>query len=137
MSHSDGRSRLWAKEGAWLYFTCPAASLPSVILFSPKISGVRVPRTPPLDPPLSQNQNQLPLNWEWLLFSFKVDVGDGSFVHLRVYRTLPHAGSTLALSAIKTGLKDEDELEYFQWKLTNITSKFNWLQKEPYIAMFN
>lgn len=47
-------------------------------------------------------------------FFIKVDVGDGSFVHLRVYRTLPHAGSTLALSAIKTGLKDEDELEYFQ-----------------------
>ena len=45
--------------------------------------------------------------------SLQVDVGDGNFVHLRVYQTLPHAGSTLELSAIKTGMKEDDALQYF------------------------
>ncbi|XP_068698687.1 cystatin-B-like [Montipora capricornis] len=46
-------------------------------------------------------------------YFIKVDVGDGNFVHLRVYQTLPHAGSTLELSAIKTGMKEDDALQYF------------------------
>lgn len=52
-------------------------------------------------------------------YFIKVDVGDGNFVHLRVYQTLPHAGSTLELSAIKTGMKEDDALQYF-WEFTTI-----------------
>lgn len=44
---------------------------------------------------------------------FQVDVGNSSFVHLRVYQTLPHAGSTIELTDIKTGLKEDDNLDYF------------------------
>lgn len=47
-------------------------------------------------------------------YFIKVDVGDGNFIHLRVYKTLPYAGSTLELSALKTGMKEDSALEYFQ-----------------------
>ena len=40
-------------------------------------------------------------------------MGDNSYIHARVYKTLPHAGSTLELTAIKTGMKEDDPLEYF------------------------
>nr|XP_058951946.1 cystatin-B-like [Pocillopora verrucosa] len=43
----------------------------------------------------------------------KVKVGDLSYVHLRIYQTLPHAGSTLELTAIKTELSEGDSLDYF------------------------
>ncbi|KAM7447846.1 hypothetical protein ABFA07_004034 [Porites harrisoni] len=46
-------------------------------------------------------------------YFIKVDVGNSSFVHLRVYQTLPHAGSTIELTDIKTGLKEDDNLDYF------------------------
>ena len=44
---------------------------------------------------------------------FQVKVGDLSYVHLRIYKTLPHAGSTLELTAIKTELSEGDSLDYF------------------------
>lgn len=44
---------------------------------------------------------------------FQVKVGDLSYVHLRIYQTLPHAGSTLELTAIKTELSEGDSLDYF------------------------
>lgn len=47
-------------------------------------------------------------------YFIKVNVGDGNFIHLRVYKKLPHAGSTLELSALKTGMKEDSALEYFQ-----------------------
>lgn len=47
------------------------------------------------------------------LFHFQVDVGNDSYVHLRVFKTLPHNGSHLELSAIKTGFTKEDSLSYF------------------------
>jgi len=39
---------------------------------------------------------------------------EGSFVHLRVFQSLPYAGSTLEVAAIKTGMKEDDSLEYFE-----------------------
>ena len=52
------------------------------------------------------------LTWRFIII-FQVDVGNSSFVHLRVYQTLPHAGSTIELTDIKTGLKEDDNLDYF------------------------
>ncbi|KAL9969469.1 hypothetical protein ACROYT_G021689 [Oculina patagonica] len=46
-------------------------------------------------------------------YFIKVKVGDSSYVNLRVYKTLSHAGSTLELTDMKTGLKEEDSLQYF------------------------
>lgn len=43
----------------------------------------------------------------------KVKVGDSSYIHLRIYQTLPHDGSRLELTAIKTGLSEGDSLDYF------------------------
>ncbi|KAK3738652.1 hypothetical protein QZH41_014241, partial [Actinostola sp. cb2023] len=45
-------------------------------------------------------------------YFIKVDVGD-SFVHIRVYLTLPHAGSTLELSAVQVGKTKDDPIVYF------------------------
>lgn len=47
------------------------------------------------------------------IFNFQVKVGDSSYVHLRVFKPLPHAGSTLELAGIKTGMKEGDSLDYF------------------------
>lgn len=46
-------------------------------------------------------------------YFMKVDVGDGNFIHLRIYQTLPHAGSTLELSNMQDKKQVGDELEYF------------------------
>jgi len=46
-------------------------------------------------------------------YFIKVHVGRNSYVHIRVYQTLPYAGSTLELTAIKTGMKEGDPIDYF------------------------
>ncbi|NP_001303248.1 cystatin 14a, tandem duplicate 1 [Danio rerio] len=43
----------------------------------------------------------------------KVHVGDEDYVHLRVYKTLPHAGETLQLTSIQTAKAHHDAIEYF------------------------
>ena len=45
--------------------------------------------------------------------SFQVDVGNGDYVHLRVFNSLPHIGSHLELHAVKTGLTKDDGLQIF------------------------
>lgn len=45
---------------------------------------------------------------------FQVDVGNNSYIHLRVFKTLPHVGGYLELNAVKTGLTKEDSLDYFE-----------------------
>ena len=49
-----------------------------------------------------------------LRLCFQVDVGNGEFIHLRIYQTLPHAGQTLHLDGIQTGKTEKDELVYFE-----------------------
>ncbi|XP_020622042.1 cystatin-B-like [Orbicella faveolata] len=46
-------------------------------------------------------------------YFIKVHVGNNSYVHLRVFKCLPHIGSHLELHAMKTGLTKEDSLEIF------------------------
>ncbi|XP_006989515.2 cystatin-B [Peromyscus maniculatus bairdii] len=46
-------------------------------------------------------------------FFIKVDVGDDKFVHLRVFRALPHENKPLALSSYQTNKEQHDELSYF------------------------
>ncbi|KAI5609696.1 cystatin B [Silurus asotus] len=45
---------------------------------------------------------------------FKVHVGDKEYVHLRVYKMLPHAGEKLELSGIQLNKTEEDPIEYFE-----------------------
>lgn len=47
-------------------------------------------------------------------YFIKVDVGNNSYIHLRVFKTLPHVGGYLELNAVKTGLTKEDSLDYFE-----------------------
>ena len=43
----------------------------------------------------------------------KVKTG-GDFAHVRIYQPLPHTGAPAELVAVRPGLKDEDELAYFE-----------------------
>ena len=44
----------------------------------------------------------------------QVDIGDGNFIHVRVYKNLPCYGSKIELSGIKTGVSANDDVGYFQ-----------------------
>ncbi|XP_073233523.1 cystatin-A-like [Porites lutea] len=46
-------------------------------------------------------------------YFIKVLVGGPSYVHLRVFQSLPGDGSTLTLTAIKTGMTKDDPINYF------------------------
>uniref|UniRef100_A0A2K6SPU8 Cystatin-B n=1 Tax=Saimiri boliviensis boliviensis TaxID=39432 RepID=A0A2K6SPU8_SAIBB len=46
-------------------------------------------------------------------FFIKVHVGDEEFVHLRVFRSLPHENKPLTLSNYQTNKAKHDELSYF------------------------
>ncbi|KAM5281702.1 cystatin-B [Ctenodactylus gundi] len=43
----------------------------------------------------------------------KVDTGENSFTHLRVFRSLPHENKPVLLSAYQTNKSLEDKLAYF------------------------
>ncbi len=47
-------------------------------------------------------------------FFFKINVGNGHFVHARVFRDLPHNHSALSVRAVKTGLNADEPLVHFQ-----------------------
>ncbi|XP_075707135.1 cystatin-B-like [Rhinoderma darwinii] len=44
----------------------------------------------------------------------KVHVGDDEYIHLRLYKTLPHAGAQLSLSCTQAGKTKEEEIVHFQ-----------------------
>lgn len=44
----------------------------------------------------------------------KVHVGDEKYLHLRMYKTLPHAGETLSLHGAQAGKTKEEEIVHFQ-----------------------
>ncbi|XP_036378102.1 cystatin-B-like [Megalops cyprinoides] len=46
-------------------------------------------------------------------FFIKVHVGGDDFVHLRVYRTLPHAGETLSLDSLQMSKTQHDPIGHF------------------------
>ncbi|XP_031552751.1 cystatin-B-like [Actinia tenebrosa] len=46
-------------------------------------------------------------------FFIKVHVGEDSYVHVRVFRSLPHAGSTLELDSIQVDKSEADPITYF------------------------
>ncbi|MCI4391548.1 hypothetical protein PGIGA_G00135870 [Pangasianodon gigas] len=46
-------------------------------------------------------------------YFIKVHVGGDDFVHLRIYKTLPHDGEKLALRGIQTPKAHQDPIEYF------------------------
>ncbi|XP_062964773.1 cystatin-B [Cynocephalus volans] len=46
-------------------------------------------------------------------YFIKVHVGDDDFVHLRVFRSLPHENKPLTLSDYQTNKARHDELTYF------------------------
>ena len=45
--------------------------------------------------------------------SFQVDVGNNTYVHLRIFKCLPHIGSHLELHAMKTASSRDESLEIF------------------------
>ncbi|KAG8450062.1 hypothetical protein GDO86_002616 [Hymenochirus boettgeri] len=47
-------------------------------------------------------------------YFIKVHVGDEEYAHLRVYKTLPHAGETLSLTAFQINKKRDDDIVHFE-----------------------
>lgn len=46
-------------------------------------------------------------------YFIKVDVGNNSYIHLRIFKVLPHIGSYVELHDVKTGMTKKDSLDIF------------------------
>ncbi|XP_066455401.1 cystatin-A-like [Eleutherodactylus coqui] len=44
----------------------------------------------------------------------KICVDGGEYIHIRMYKTLPHAGEKLSLTSTTPGKTKEEEIVYFQ-----------------------
>nr|XP_045006992.1 cystatin-B-like [Jaculus jaculus] len=45
-------------------------------------------------------------------YFIKVDVGDGEFIHMKVFESLPHENKPLSLQSYQTKKTQDDALEY-------------------------
>lgn len=43
-------------------------------------------------------------------YLIKIKVGEGKYIHAKIYKTLPHAGSKLSLSDVSEGHEEQTEL---------------------------
>jgi len=46
-------------------------------------------------------------------FFVKIKVGDGDYIHARIFRSLPHAGTTISLHSIQSGKTLQDPIAHF------------------------
>lgn len=73
-----------------------------------------------IKPHAEQHVNRTFNNWEVVKFrsqvvagtnfNLKISVGDGEYVHVRVFRSLPYAGSTLEVKDVRAGQSLETPL---------------------------
>ena len=52
-------------------------------------------------------------------------MGNNSYVHLRIFKVLPHIGSYVELHDVKTGLTKQDSLEILESEISQLSNARN------------